>query len=1027
MTLPSGYVKWDGSKYVIDPDVDVTGPAGPQGPQGLAGSDGQTGATGPIGPAGNSVADYLRVGPASSFSDYTVDGTADEVEINQAITDAFNSSSPEKKVVKLYAGTYYIDSPIYLKSGVTLEGAGPGATKIVVTTSFLATNFFAIGCYGAEMSGVAIPLTVSTAQNDTSLTATAGSEFNLINPEEYLFLCSDALWESTNSSGRKCGEFVKVYSKSSPTINLYGMVRDQYLTSDNANLFRMNFIKNVAVKNLEIYQQATDGTRTGNPPPMIGFQKCINVLVDNVEVHNSDGPGISIHSCLSSIVSNCYVHDLWDETSQNRLGYGCLISGATEGLVVTGCRFDRMRHSISCGSTKTPSAPATSNRGIPRNVNIVGNSGSHTTNSVFDTHSEAENWLFSGNVASNSNSWGFFMRGRNCKLVGNSVEWCTGGINLGSSSYSSSSGQAVGSEVIGNTVKNCRFITVVTTGPNGSGGNQAFGEGITVNLTQDCVVKGNTISFCDGAGIVLTFGVQHCVISDNVIINCNLDNGSSSECDAIALTGTQYSGASGAITFSSPNCTLTGLSGITANIVGRKVVVSGSSNPNNNGTFTITGTSGTTQLTYVNASGSTDAGPLSWYVESITDNLISGNIAFNSPAAYSYRGDSNGRIKNLIKSYPSNPSTVVRNVIKNNHGMSLDTGLLSVGSGNFAAANSNNEGIPIKTVSAAPVDSNFYATPQAGTLALDITNSFPYFRDSSSWKPFTGKILGISGTTTIDSSTTKLQWENDTVGPQLLQASTSVGNGQALSIIAQSSTAASSTGGNLFLSSGSGTSSNGTIRLAVANSTGVQITPSNSGASSYTVVAGATSATFNQSTTSSANGANMTVQAQGSSMAASTGGNLELKSGTGTNSNGQTRLWAGSSVRLSVADNSTVISTSNTGGITLNTPVTGGYITTTTIYGDTVSIGSSAPNSPSNLSTQLGLNSSFTRINYSLPSSNVVSIGGGGFNLTDMSITVNTLTYYGPVIIPGSPTPVSAIGYLDVNINGTNRKIPYVA
>ena len=56
--LRPGFVRWDGEKYVLEPGIEIvgpagstgaTGPTGPAGPQGPTGSTGPTGATGPIG------------------------------------------------------------------------------------------------------------------------------------------------------------------------------------------------------------------------------------------------------------------------------------------------------------------------------------------------------------------------------------------------------------------------------------------------------------------------------------------------------------------------------------------------------------------------------------------------------------------------------------------------------------------------------------------------------------------------------------------------------------------------------------------------------------------------------------------------------------------------------------------------------------------------------------------------------------------------------------------------------------------
>jgi hypothetical protein len=50
--LRPGYVRWDGEKYVLDPDVAIIGPPGPTGASGASGPSGPAGASGPSGPTG---------------------------------------------------------------------------------------------------------------------------------------------------------------------------------------------------------------------------------------------------------------------------------------------------------------------------------------------------------------------------------------------------------------------------------------------------------------------------------------------------------------------------------------------------------------------------------------------------------------------------------------------------------------------------------------------------------------------------------------------------------------------------------------------------------------------------------------------------------------------------------------------------------------------------------------------------------------------------------------------------------------
>lgn len=163
-------------------------------------------------------------------------------------------------------------------------------------------------------------------------------------------------------------------------------------------------------------------------------------------------------------------------------------------------------------------------------------------------------------------------------------------------------------------------------------------------------------------------------------------------------------------------------------------------------------------------------------------------------------------------------------------------------------------------------------------------------------------ITGASGIAVLRSTASNIQWVTAAVTPTINQAPNTAlsGVGANLTVQAQNATGGTSTGGTLILSAGAGTSFNGSIRLAVNGSTGVQITPSNSAGSIYQVVAGATSVLFQQSSnaTNGATAATMTVQAQNATGTTSTGGALNLTSGTGTSAAGALNLQTGGTVRL---------------------------------------------------------------------------------------------------------------------------------
>lgn len=828
----------------------------------------------------------ITVGPAGSGADYLCDGAADEVQINDAITSA--NSSGVRSVVKLFPGTYSISAPVILKSNVILAGSGTGATKIVVATDFSNSNYFVIGTLGEETSGTSIALTIDAEQGNNIINLATGSEFNAIEVDEYLMLQSEALWETTNLSGRKVGEFVKVRSKSISTIQIYGMVRDNYKVIDSALVHRMNFVKDCGIRDLEIYQEDDLDTRVGNIPPLVSFQKTRNAFIDNCKLHRNDGPGITVFQSVDISVINCLISDLTDNTAQNRLGYGCLIGGASENIVVKGCKISKVRHGIDCGPSRAPTSP-TNNYGIPRGISIVSNVCSHATNAAYSTHSEGENFSFVGNVASNCDSYGFFMRARGCRITSNTIEWCGGGIGIGNSAFDSSGGSASGSHVVGNTIRHIKRLS------NLSGSVYALGEGIILALTDNVIVSGNTISDCDAAGIRLRVGTLRCVITRNTILNCNLRNASGDSSEAIVLDSNLNGSAASVASKVGSTITITGATNISSAQIGRSVTISSSNS--NNGTFTILSTPSSSSFTFSNALGlAPDAynGLIQYAIEGSTDNIIENNFASNT-AASRYDRDTTGHMKYLIRDYGAAGN--LRNTYRSNTGIGMETGLLSVNTNSYQYNNSNTEGFVLKTVSTAPTDSSFISTPQTGTIAFNTTDNKIYTRTSSSntWRssfPITDILENIQFNSTVST-------------PLINQLATAVNSatGQNLQIAAQNASGTTSTGGNLILSAGSGTSNNGVVRIAVNGSTGIQLTPSNSGQNNYNVVSGATSVLFNQSsnTTNSATGSTWTVQAQNATGTTANGGALVLTSGTGTSLAGATRVQVGGTTLIEAA------------------------------------------------------------------------------------------------------------------------------
>ena len=167
--------------------------------------------------------------------------------------------------------------------------------------------------------------------------------------------------------------------------------------------------------------------------------------------------------------------------------------------------------------------------------------------------------------------------------------------------------------------------------------------------------------------------------------------------------------------------------------------------------------------------------------------------------------------------------------------------------------------------------------------------------------------------TPVSSGTTTLQAAETVTLVQYRQADlTTTGTGASTIVQAQNAVAATSNGGVLILTSGTGTTIAGDVKLqtgavdrVVVHPTftefrdtleAVRITPVSAGHTQITFIDTATAVTISQTTTGGATGATTTVAAQ---TAATTGGNLFLSAGTGGTTDGYVALQTGNSTTAS--------------------------------------------------------------------------------------------------------------------------------
>jgi hypothetical protein len=170
--------------------------------------------------------------------------------------------------------------------------------------------------------------------------------------------------------------------------------------------------------------------------------------------------------------------------------------------------------------------------------------------------------------------------------------------------------------------------------------------------------------------------------------------------------------------------------------------------------------------------------------------------------------------------------------------------------------------------------------------------TFTEFRDAAE----AYRITPVSaGTTTLQaaSTVTALTYRQD----DLVTAS---GTGAVTTLQAQNETGTTSNGGNLNLTSGTGTSANGVVNLQSGGTTVLAIssvTLVTMSGTTFQFATGVVAPTINQAATGGASGQNLTLQSQN---AATTGGNLTLTSGTGGTVAGNVNIQTGAVTKVSV-------------------------------------------------------------------------------------------------------------------------------
>jgi hypothetical protein len=171
--LTPGYLRWDGTKYVLDPGVEIVGATGPAGPPG------DPGPPGPAGPSGGG----NRTLTIISDNDYTVLPTDDIIEWNIPLSGTRNAYLPLTpsigehytfKVNDLTNGNHlYVNGNVY---DVDRPGSTSPATSAQLSTSHMSYTFVFNGTKWIIVDVFPLPQTNCVASGSYSIALGQGNQ-----------------------------------------------------------------------------------------------------------------------------------------------------------------------------------------------------------------------------------------------------------------------------------------------------------------------------------------------------------------------------------------------------------------------------------------------------------------------------------------------------------------------------------------------------------------------------------------------------------------------------------------------------------------------------------------------------------------------------------------------------------------------------------------------------------------------------------------------------------------------------------
>ena len=433
---------------------------------------------------------------AKAAADYIADGTADQVEINNALTAATTATGTNlgSKKVYLYAGTYNTDDVISIPNNTTLSGSGSGT---VIKFAALGVGVSRNMITNTDTStGTGVTIRDLRLDGNRSNNASGGTQRGIV---------LNGMGGGTGSSARQGALITGVIVASFKSENIY-------LTNSSNNKISDATSQDSGSEGMQLTSSSSNNTITGSK-----FQGNAGngLLANTASVGNTiSGNNAQGNTSAGFQLANSSNNTLSSNVANGNASYGFNISVSATNNSVTGntAQGNTSGGFVISGTSNTLTGNAanggTNGYNVTANNNtITGNTAQGNTQAI---QVSADHTVISGNTINTSSTYGIYLNGANNSTVVANKIYDTGGstTNNGINVVSSDSNSITNNYISdGSGTTNCSsncyaiFIFNNTSDTNYLAAN-SLGNG-TINDAGTGTIYANQ---ADGSGNVINKG-----------------------------------------------------------------------------------------------------------------------------------------------------------------------------------------------------------------------------------------------------------------------------------------------------------------------------------------------------------------------------------------------------------------------------------------------------------------------------------------------------------------------------------------